>query len=260
MRGLHLLPLLWAGLAATPVAWAQAETAKSASGIYTCVDDRGRRLTSDRPILDCIAKEQRVLNRDGSQRAVLPPTMTAEEKATQEAREREAAQARVAFADAVRRDRNMVARYPDEATHNKAREAALDTVRVAIKATELRSRDLALERKPLNDEAEFYLGRVMPPKLKTQIDANDAAQEAQRSAVANQQAELARINRLYDAELERLRKLWSGAPAGSLGPIAGESVKPAASAPKPRRVWRNPPPELPADRPGQRPTAERPPA
>jgi hypothetical protein len=252
---------VWLALAAaTGSACAQADANKPASGIYTCTDDRGRRLTSDRPIPDCLSKEQRVLNNDGSQRTVLPPTQTAEERAERELREREAAQRRIEQADAVRRDRNMVARYPDEATHDKAREAALDTVRVAIKTTEQRLRDLAAERKPLTDEAEFYQGRVMPGKLKTQMDANDAAREAQRSAVANQQAELARINSLYDDELVRLRKLWSGAPPGSLGPLVGAGPAPATSAPKPnkpRRVRRNPPPEQPASNGASR-SAERP--
>jgi hypothetical protein len=248
--------LAWLALAtATGGAWAQADANKSASGIYTCTDDKGRRLTSDRPIVDCISKEQRVLNNDGSQRKVLPPTPTAEERTEREARDREAAQRRIDQADAVRRDRNMVARYPNEATHNKAREAALDTVRVAIKATEQRLRDLVAERKPLIDEAEFYEGRVVPTKLKIQIDANDASREAQRSAVANQQAELARINSIYDGELARMRKLWAGATPGSLGPLVragqttAQTTAAVTSAPKtnkPRRAAR-PVPELPVD-------------
>ncbi len=233
---------LWAALAWPQAAWADNETNKSNSGIYTCIDDRGRRLTSDRPIAECVAKEQRVLNRDGSQRAVLPPTLTAEERAVREARERDAAQARAEQADAVRRDRNLVARFPDEATHQKSREAALDTVRVAIKSTELRLKDLAVERKPLNDEAEFYQGKVLPAKLKTAMEANDAAMEAQRSAVANQQAELARINTLYDAELDRLRKLWTGIPAGSMGllPGGGTAKVTAPAAQRQRKPVRKP--------------------
>jgi hypothetical protein len=208
---------------------AQSEANKSASGIYTCTDDRGRRLTSDRPIAECTAKEQRVLNRDGSQRSVLPPTLTAEERAAREVRELDAAQARAEQADAVRRDRNLVARFPNEAAHTKSREAALDTVRVATKATELRLSDLAAERKPLTDEAEFYAGKPLPAKLKTAMDANDAALEAQRSAVANQQSELARINSIYDAELDRLRKLWGGVAAGSLGLLPGDAPPRLAS-------------------------------
>ncbi len=209
---------------------ALAQPAKPQGGsIYTCIDERGRRLTADRPITECIGKEQQVLNRDGSLRAVLPPTLTAEERAEFEARERMAAEARAAQADAVRRDRNLMARYPTEARHQVARESALDTVRLAIRATELRQRDLAAERKPLDNEAEFYQGKPLPPKLRAAMDAVDAAIEAQRSAAANQAAELDRINKLYDAELDRLRRLWAGAPAGSLGPLPQVPATPAST-------------------------------
>lgn len=190
-----------------------------AGGIYTCIDDKGRKLTSDRPILECNSKEQRILNRDGSTRDVRPPTMTAEERAEAEARERKANEARLAAAEAVRRDRNLMARYRDEAAHSKARAAALDTVKLAIRASEIRLKELAVERKPLLDEVEFYKGKPLPPKLKAQLDANDVAVEAQKTAMANQEAELVRVNRLYDIELERLKKLWGGARPGSMGPL-----------------------------------------
>jgi hypothetical protein len=210
---------LWLLCCALP-GWAQT-AASSTAGIYTCIDSQGRRLTSDRPIPDCSNREQRVLNRDGSVRNVIPPTMTAEERAEREATERRAELARAAQADAVRRDRNLVSRFPDEAAHRKSREAAVDTVRLAMRSTEQRVRELAAERKPLLDEAEFYKGRQIPARLKQQFDANDAGVAAQRQAAANQEAEMVRINRLYDAELERLRRLWAGAPLGSLPPVAG---------------------------------------
>ena len=219
-----LLPI---ALLACGSAWAQA---KPATGIYTCTDDKGRRLTADRPIPECAGKEQQVLNRDGSLRAIHPPTLTAEERSEKEAKERAAAEARTAAGDAVRRDRNLMARYPTEAAHNRAREAALDSVRLAMKATEIRLRELTVERKPLHDEAEFYQGKSLPPRLKAAIDANDASAEAQRAAAINQESELGRINKLYNAELDRLRKLWSGAPAGSLGPLP-PGLAPAASTP-----------------------------
>jgi hypothetical protein len=202
-------------------------------GIYTCVDDSGRRLTSDRPIAACSAKEQRVLNRDGSLKAIHPPTLTAEERAEKEARDRKAAEVRAAQADAARRDRNLVARYPNEEAHGKAREAALDTVRLAIKASQARVKALAAERKPLLDEAEFYQGRALPLKLRQQLDGNDAAVEAQRGLMATQEAELVRIQKLYDLELDRLRRLWAGAPAGSLGPTPVPTAEaPGGSAPR----------------------------
>lgn len=198
---------------------AQDAGAKPSNSIYTCLDASGRRITADRPIPECTGREQQVLNRDGSRHGVRPPTLTTEEQAELEARERLAAEKRAAQADAARRDRNLVTRYPSEQVHRRAREAALDTVRLAMKATESRLRELAAERKPLRDEAEFYVSKPMPAKLRAAIDANDAALDAQRSSAANQEAELRRINRLYDVELDRLRKLWAGAAPGSLGSL-----------------------------------------
>ena len=220
-------------LAAALLASACAASGANTGGIYTCTDDRGRKLTSDRPIADCAHKEQLLLNRDGSVRSVIPPTYTAEERAEREARERRAAEARAAQADAVRRDRNLVARYPDEAAHGKAREAALDSLRTAIAATERRLKELSAERAPLVNEAEFYQGKPLPPKIKSQLDANDAAVEAQKAAALNQTAELDRENKIYDPEFERLRKLWAGAPAGSLGPIPVVAPTAPVAPPKP---------------------------
>jgi hypothetical protein len=217
--GLQAVALLC--LAVLPALAAAQKSGEPASSIYTCFDDHGRRLTSDRPIPECAAKEQRILNRDGSLKGVRPPTLTADERAHKEQIERHAAEVRAAQADAVRRDRNLLARYPDQEAHDRAREAALDTVRVAIQASRRRLQDLAAERKPLLDEAEFYKGKSLPLKLKQELDANDASTEAQRAATTTQQAELVRINKLYDNELDRLRRLWAGAQPGSLGPMAG---------------------------------------
>jgi hypothetical protein len=203
----------------------------SSAAIYSCVDGNGRRLTSDRPIPECLAREQRLLNTDGSIKQVVPPTMTVDELAEADARKRQAELERAARQDAVRRDRNLLARFPNEAAHTKAREAALDDVRKGVKFSEERLAELQKERKPLQDETEFYKGKKMPLKLRQQLDANDAAAAAQRSLVQNQKEEIKRIDALYDSELDRLKKLWSGTPAGALPqPAAAPSAPPAAAA------------------------------
>ncbi len=201
--------------------------------IYSCIDANGKKLTSDRPIAECANREQRLLNADGSLRKVVPPTPTADEHAEAEAAERRATAERAAQQDAVRRDRNLMLRFPNEAAHQRAREAAQDDVRKAIRTSEERLKLLAAERKPLLDEAEFYTDRPLPPKLRQALDANDAAVEAQRTLVLNQQAEVVRINNLFDVELERLKRLWGGAPPGSMGVLAVPQVAAnAASAPR----------------------------
>lgn len=215
--GPALLALAAAGLQLAGLA--QAQPAPPGGSIYTCFDEKGRRLTSDRPIAECSHKEQQILNRDGSLRGIHPATLTAEERAERDARERKAAEQRQIQADAARRDKNLLGRYPTEAAHRKAREAALDNVRLAMKATEQRLKELEVERKPLLSEAEFYKGKRLPGNLKAAMDANDAAMEAQREVAAQQEAEVVRVNRLYDNELGRLQKLWAGAAPGSMGPL-----------------------------------------
>jgi hypothetical protein len=232
MRLALCLPTLLAALSP----WAHAQQAAplgTSATIYSCVDDQGRRLTSDRPIAACSAKEQQILNRDGSVRGVHPPTLTAEERAAIEARERKSAAERMSQIESTRRDKNLINRYPNEAAHRKAREAALDNVRLAIKGTEERLKELEAERKPLLSEAEFYKGKRLPPKLKGQMEANDAAVDAQREAAATQQAEVERVNRLFDIELGRLQKLWAGAAPGSMGALSFDKAppKPAVVAP-----------------------------
>ncbi|MFN3296332.1 DUF4124 domain-containing protein [Caldimonas sp.] len=190
-----------------------------AQGIYTCTDAKGRKLTSDRPILECLDREQRVLNKDGSTRTVLPPSLTADERAALEARERKANLERMAQQDAIRRDRLLLARYPNEAEHRKAREAALEDVYASIRNSERRIAELEAERKPLLDETEFYKGKALPTKLKQSLEFVDVAVEAHKTLITNQQAELQRINYLFDQELDRLRRLWAGATPGSI-PLA----------------------------------------
>jgi hypothetical protein len=200
--------------------------------VFTCVDAGGRTLTSDRLIAQCMDREQRVLAVDGTLIRIVPPQLTADERAEKEARERRAAADREAKAEAVKRDRNLLQRYPNEAAHEKGREAALEDMRAAIKLSELRQQDLARERRPLQEEAEFYKGKALPPKLKQQLDANDAATAAQVDVQTNQKAELERISKVYDVELARLKKLWAGAPPGSLAPAAPDAapVKPAVAS------------------------------
>jgi hypothetical protein len=144
-----------------------------------------------------------------------------QDKAAAELKAREEEAKRAALADAIRHDRNLLSRFPRQARHDAARQQALDDLVNAAQVSEQRLNALTKERKALDDEAEFYKGKALPAKLKQQIDANDAAAEAQRLFIVQQSQEKARVNRRYDVELARLKKLWSGAPPGSLGPAPG---------------------------------------
>ena len=77
-------PELAALIASVSTAYAQ----KPVAGIYTCIDSRGRKLTSDRPIAECTDREQSILNPSGTVKAKVGPTLTAQERAAQEEKDK----------------------------------------------------------------------------------------------------------------------------------------------------------------------------
>ena len=230
-------PLLTAATLAASAAvlalWAPVASAQPAtSSIYTCVDAQGRRITSDRPIMACNDREQRELNRSGTTKRVVGPTLTAKEREAEEARQREADLDRQRARDAIRRDEALITRYPNQAAHDDGRKKALAQSQTIVDAAKDRIAELNQERKGLNEEMEFYKKdpSKAPAKVRRAVEANAEAQATQQRAIDAQQAERDRINAHFDAQLARLKTLWQAHPATS-GPVAASA--PAATLPKP---------------------------
>jgi hypothetical protein len=167
-------------------AWAQ-------SSIYTCVDAKGRKLTSDRPIADCLDREQKELNSSGTVRRVVPPTPTAVERAAKEARDQQAAAERQRLAEQKRMDKLLVKRYPNQQAHDLERANALRTVEDAIATSSRRIAELRARG----------------------ADENDAQLASQLRFATAQDEEKRRINERFDAELARLKPLWAQTTAAS---------------------------------------------
>lgn len=183
-----------------------------AQSIYTCIDAQGRRLTSDRPIVECIDRAQKELNPSGSVRRQIGPSLTASERAEIAARERKAAEEQAKANEELRRNRAMLARYRDQAQHDRARADALALVDDMLAPLRQRLAELDKQRKALDQELEFYPNvpaDKLPPKLRRQIEEHRAAVAAQERLVADQEAERQRLNARYDDELARLRQLWA---------------------------------------------------
>jgi hypothetical protein len=182
-----------------------------AEGIFTCVDAKGRRLTSDRPIVECLDREQRELTPGGTVKRRIGPSMTAEERAAEEEKQRLAIEERNRVLDEKKRERALLVRYPDKPAHDKERNLALEQVDSAIASANQHTQELARERKRLDLELEFFKNdpAKVPAKLKRQIEQNVNDVEAQKRFVAAQEEEKRRINFRFDEELVKLRQLWA---------------------------------------------------
>lgn len=196
-------------------------TSVSAQGIYSCTDSKGRKITSDRPIADCVDREQLELNPSGTVRRKVGPTLTAEERAAAEAREREAGEERARRAEEKRRDHALLVRYPNRAVHDAERAEALAQVDAVTKAATKRMGELQQQRKVIATEMEFYQKdpSKAPASLKRQVDENLQSIGIQTRFIADQEAEKARVNARFDEDLVKLLKLWSlsRAPAARTG-------------------------------------------
>lgn len=204
-----------------------AASAAAAPFIYSCTLD-GKRLTRDRYIAECSHLEQRVLNPDGSLHHIEPPTRTMEEQDRINEQKHQDELKRKQQQEAERRDHTLLRDYPDQAAHDRTRAKQLDEVRGKMRVSEVRLARLLADRKPLLDEAEFYVGKPFPDKLKRALDQNDALLAAQKQLIENQRDEIARINERFDVELAHLRQLWAGAAPGSLAsvPVSKQDPRP----------------------------------
>jgi len=202
--------------------------AVQAQGIYSCVDGKGRKITADRPIAECVDRSQREINPSGTVKRVVGPSLTAQERAALEEKDKLAAEARAREAEEKRRDRALLLRYPSRAVHDKERTEALEQIDVVIKAASKRTVELATQRKAIDADLEFYKAdpAKAPPSLKRRLEENDSSVAVQKRFITEQDAEKKRVNLRFDEELVKLSPLWamSGAvPAAAA--VAAPAVK-----------------------------------
>ena len=209
--------------------WARAQAPGTSGGIYTCVDRNGRRLTADRPIAECLDREQRELGPSGIVRRQIGPSLTEQERAAQEAQRRKEAEARARELEERRRERVLTARYPDKATHDVERAAAIQLVDDVTATAEKRLVELAQQRKAFDVEMEFYKKdpSKAPMSLRRKIAENEESIAEQQRFIAGQDQEKRRVHQRFDVELAQLRRLWDAQRM----PVSGATPASDASAP-----------------------------
>ena len=185
----------------------------AAQSIFSCTDARGNKLTSDRPIAECLDREQKELNPSGSVRRSVAPSLTAVERDRIEAQQRKEAEDKARANEERRRNRALLMRYQDQAAHDRERADALKQVDEVIVTANKRLAELDKQNDAIKAELEFYKNDATkaPAKLRRQITEHDDSVRAQQRFIADQAVEKKRVNDRFDEELARLKPLWSGA-------------------------------------------------
>lgn len=188
------------------------------------MDAKGRRLTSDRPIAECIDREQKLLNPSGSVKGKVGPSLTAQERSDIEIKEKAALEEQARLAEEKRRDRALLVRYPNKTVHDQERALAIEQISVVKQAALNRVKELEAQRRSVMDEMEFYKKdpKRAPPSVRRQVEEVTQSLSVQARFIADQDAEIKRVNTRFDEELVRLKQLWA-AQAGL--PAQGTSKK-----------------------------------
>ena len=208
---------------------ARAQPQAPAGGIYTCVDRHGRRITADRPIPECLDREQRELGPSGTVRRQIGPSLSENERAEQEAQRRKEAEEQAQVREERRRERVLTTRYPDKATHDIERAAAIQLVDDVTATAEKRVEELKQQRKVFDTEMEFYKKdpSKAPMALRRKIAENEESIAEQQRFIAGQDQEKRRVHQRFDVELAQLRKLWDAQRM----PLSGATPASDAAAP-----------------------------
>lgn len=182
-----------------------------AQGIYTCIDGKGRRITSDRQIAECTDRTQQEISPSGTVKRVLGPTLTDRERTAQDDKEKLEAALRAREQEDKRRSRALLLRYPNRASHDKERELALVQIDELIRSAVTRTQELAAQRVSINSDFEFYKKdpSKAPPALLRRRDENDSNDAGQKRYIAEQTTEKQRVNARFDDELVKLQQLWA---------------------------------------------------
>ena len=204
----------WLALAAScavGLAWAQSSPQPVIQpSIYTCIDPQGRRITSDRPIAECMGSVQRELSSGGNLKRIMPPVLTASERARESERLREETARQARLEEEKRKQRALVARYPDQAAHDKARAEVIAQFDALIAAVNKRHTELDKQQQEIEAELEFYQQdpAKAPVWLRKLSEENARQRNSQAAYLAEQQRARQQTMQNFDDELARLRELW----------------------------------------------------
>ncbi len=199
----------------TGTLWAQGAVPEAGgqASIYTCTTPQGRRITSDRPISECMGTGQRELSPSGSLKRVVPPVLTASERAREAERLKQEAERQARLDEEKRKNHALVTRYPDQAAHDQARREALEQIDGLTTVVRQRLGKLDQQHQEISAELEFYRQdpRRAPAWLRNLEQENLRQRKAQAAYLAEQSRERERIVKAFDDELARLQLLWQQA-------------------------------------------------
>ncbi|MDM0022655.1 DUF4124 domain-containing protein [Variovorax saccharolyticus] len=196
--------------AVTPAAQAQ-----SMPGLYACKDSRGRSLSSDRPIAECADRQQLALRQSCGVLRTVGPSYSELDQAAREHQLQQADRAAAQRAGERRRERALLARYPNSRLHDQERADALAQLDQATHLARNYLAALNRERRQLDEELQFFRGdrAKAPAVLSRKFDENEENVRAQTRFIQSREEDQQRLAQRFASERAQLEPLWRASSA-----------------------------------------------
>lgn len=178
--------------------------------IFSCKDEGGRMITSDRPIPECSKRDVRVLRQDGLAKGVIPAPLTDDQRKQRDADLEIKRQKDNQERERLSRDRALVAAYPDLASLEVQRKRQIQDVQVEIEAAKKRILLKEPDLKEAKAELEFYRGKKVPGNVNNKIALAASAILVEDELIRAKQQEILTVNSKFDSDAKRLREISDG--------------------------------------------------
>jgi hypothetical protein len=178
---------------------------------YVCTNAKGAKVYGDKPPSTCVGDIEEH-NPDGTLKATIPAPETPEQRRKREEEQRRRRDEQERACAQRDREKALLETYASESEIEAARKRALAGKQSSIGRAQDKIKVLDREKKKLDDEAEFYVKREMPDKLKRAFENNAVLRDQQEHAIADAEQEKARINTAYDADVKLFRSLQANGP------------------------------------------------
>jgi len=182
---------------------------------YRCVTKGGRKYYGSTIPPQCTGELVEALSAQGTRLFRIEPPLTPEQRAAQEAAEKQAAEAETARREArkqaevqARRDRALLQTYTDEEDIERVRQRALASNREAAAQVEARIAQLKQRQEQFAKRAAKYKdANEVPEKFQQDVKGVAYDLSLQEQLLESRRNEAAEINARYDEEKRKYREL-----------------------------------------------------
>ena len=182
-------------------------SASAYAEIYSCKDESGRVLTSDRPLAECGNRTIRLLRTDGLQKGEIAAPLTVEQRAQKEIDDQKRRVQENALREQKQYDRALIAAFPSVQALEASRKRQVGEIMQEITAAKKRIEFKYPDLEAANAELEFYKTKPPPASLKNKIQTAAHSILVEDELIATKNAEIAMLNKKYDTDGKRLREL-----------------------------------------------------